>query len=44
MQMSTASPRPIFATLHTVEASEVTQRSNHESKAALNATYEYSIQ
>ena len=40
--MSTASPRPVFAILHTVEASEVTQKSSHEEKAAFNATYEYS--
>ena len=32
--MSTASLRPVFAALHTVEASEVTQRSSRESKAA----------
>ena len=31
--MSTASPRPVFATLHTVKVSEVTQRLNCESKA-----------
>ena len=39
MVMSTAS---VFAALHTVEASEVTQRSRHQSKAAFNATYKYS--
>ena len=32
--MSTASPRPVLAALHTVEASHVTQRSRCESKAA----------
>ena len=32
--MSTALPQPVFAALHTVEASEVTQRSGCESKAA----------
>ena len=31
--MSTASPRPVFAALHTVKASEVTQWSSRESKA-----------
>ena len=34
MLMSIASPRPLFAALHTVKASEVTQRSSRESKAA----------
>ena len=34
MLMSTASPRPVFAALHTVMASQVTQRSSRESKAA----------
>ena len=32
--MSTASPRLVFAALHTVKASEITQRSRRESKAA----------
>ena len=32
--MNTASPRPVFAALHTVKASEFTQKSSRESKAA----------
>ena len=40
--MSTASPRPVFAALHTVEASKVTQRSSRESKPAFKRTYKYS--
>ena len=34
MLISTASSRPVFAALHTVEASEVTQRLSQDSKAA----------
>ena len=34
MLMSTASPRPVFTALYTVEASEVTQRSSRASKSA----------
>ena len=34
MLMSTASPRPVFAALHTVKASKVTQKSSRESQAA----------
>ena len=41
MQMSTASPQPVFAALHTVKASESIERSNCELKAAFT-TYEYS--
>ena len=40
--MSTASFRQFFAAFYMVEASEVTWRSNHESKVVFKPTYKYS--